>query len=90
MTDQKTHILAIGGHAGDMDLTAGAVIAKYTQEGHRATFLHLTPGEKGHPRLTPDEYGKQKIEEAQKFAEIVGADVRFLSYKDAELPVMTK
>jgi len=88
MTEQKQqHILAIGGHAGDMDLTAGAVIAKYTQAGHKATFLHLTPGEKGHPRLSPEDYGKQKVEEAHKFAEIVGADVRFLAYKDAELPV---
>lgn len=88
MTSEATsHILAIGGHAGDMDLTAGAVIAKYTQAGHRATFLHLTPGEKGHPRLTPEDYGKQKVEEAHRFAEIVGADVRFLAYKDAELPV---
>lgn len=86
-TEKKHHILAIGGHAGDMDLTAGAVIAKYTQEGHKATFLHLTPGEKGHPRLSPDDYAKQKVEEAHKFAEIVGADVRFLAYKDAELPV---
>lgn len=81
------HILAIGGHAGDMDLTAGAVIAKYTMEGHKATFLHLTPGEKGHPKLSPDDYAKQKIEEAHRFADIVGADVRFLAYKDAELPV---
>lgn len=86
MAEQK-RILAIGGHAGDMDLTAGAVIAKYTQSGHKATFLHLTPGEKGHPTLPPDEYAKQKVEEAHRFADIVGADVRFLAYKDAELPV---
>ncbi|CAH0121192.1 Mycothiol S-conjugate amidase [Paenibacillus sp. CECT 9249] len=85
--EKRLHILAIGGHAGDMDLTAGAVIAKYTQAGHRATFLHLTPGEKGHPRLSPEDYAKQKVEEAHRFAEIVGADVRFLAYKDAELPV---
>ncbi|MCL6625098.1 MAG: PIG-L family deacetylase [Alicyclobacillus shizuokensis] len=85
--EKQQHILAIGGHAGDMDLTAGAVIAKYTQAGHKATFLHLTPGEKGHPRLSPEDYAKQKIEEAHRFAEIVGADVRFLAYKDAELPV---
>lgn len=85
--DKPQHILAIGGHAGDMDLTAGAVIAKYVQAGHKATFLHLTPGEKGHPKLSPDDYAKQKIEEAHRFAEIVGADVRFLAYKDAELPV---
>ncbi len=85
--DKPQHILAIGGHAGDMDLTAGAVIAKYVQAGHKATFLHLTPGEKGHPKLSPDDYAKQKIEEAHRFAEFVGADVRFLAYKDAELPV---
>jgi N-acetylglucosamine malate deacetylase 1 len=85
--ENKSHILAIGGHAGDMDLTAGAVIAKYTQAGHKATFLHLTTGEKGHPRLSPEEYAQQKVAEAKQFAEIVGADVRFLPYKDAELPV---
>jgi LmbE family N-acetylglucosaminyl deacetylase len=87
MSEQKKHILAISAHAGDQELTAGAVITKYTLEGHKATYLHLTPGEKGHPRLTPDEYRKQKIEEAYRYAEITKADVRFLDYKDAELPV---
>ncbi|WP_274365705.1 PIG-L deacetylase family protein [Paenibacillus thermotolerans] len=87
MANDKKHILAIGAHAADQELTAGATIAKYTQEGHKATFLHLTPGEKGHPRLTPEEYKKQKVEEAYKAAEILGADVRFLDYKDAEIPV---
>ncbi|MBE3596042.1 MAG: PIG-L family deacetylase [Hydrogenibacillus sp.] len=84
---KPVHILAIGAHAGDMELTAGAVIAKYTLAGHRATLLHLTLGEKGHPRLSPEEYKKQKIEEAHQAAEMLGADVRFLDYKDAELPV---
>ncbi|WNQ11994.1 PIG-L family deacetylase [Paenibacillus aurantius] len=87
MTTEKKHILAISAHAGDQELTAGGVIAKYTMEGHKATFLHLTPGEKGHPRLTPEEYKKQKVEEAYKAADILGADVRFFDYKDAELPV---
>lgn len=87
MSEKQQTILAIGGHAGDMDLTVGAVIAKYVQAGHKATLLHLTPGEKGHPRLSPDEYAKQKIDEAHQFADIVGADVKFLAYKDAELPL---
>ncbi len=88
MTQNKTeHILAIGAHAGDMDLTAGAVMAKYIQAGHKGTFLHLTPGEKGHPKLTPEQYAVQKCEEAETFAAKIGADVRFLDYKDAELPV---
>lgn len=86
-TEEKSHILAISAHAGDMDMTAGAAIAKYTEEGHKATLLHLTPGEKGHPKLTPEDYAKQKIEEAYRFGEVIGADVRFLNYKDAEIPV---
>ncbi len=85
--NKQLHILAIGGHAGDMDLTAGAVMTKYIQAGHKGTFLHLTPGEKGHPKLNSEEYAKQKIDEAEQFASIIGADVRFLAYKDAELPV---
>lgn len=84
---KKSHILAIGAHAGDMELCAGGVMAKYVQAGHKVTLLHLTPGEKGHPRLTPEEYAKQKIEEAYKFADIIGCDVKFFDYKDAELPV---
>lgn len=84
---KKSHILAIGAHAGDMELCAGATMAKYVQQGHKVTLLHLTPGEKGHPKLTPEEYAKQKIEEAHKFAHIIGADVKFFDYKDAELPV---
>ncbi|MEU4697984.1 hypothetical protein [Nonomuraea dietziae] len=32
-----THVLAIGAHAGDMDLMAGAVLAQHVLEGQRAT-----------------------------------------------------
>ncbi len=32
------HILAIGGHAGDMDLTAGAVLAQHILRGAPAGF----------------------------------------------------
>ncbi len=81
------NILAIGGHAGDMDLTAGAVLAEHVLQGHSVTMLHLTPGEKGHPRLSPAEYGEQKRAEALRFAGHIGAAVRFLDYKDGELPV---
>ncbi|MEU8141297.1 hypothetical protein [Nonomuraea sp. NPDC048901] len=47
-----THVLAIGAHAGDLDLTAGAVLAQHVLRGDRATLLHLTLGERGHPRLS--------------------------------------
>ena len=87
MEEQREHIVAIGAHAGDMELTAGGVIAKYTMAGHRATLVHITPGEKGHPRLSAEEYKQQKMAEGKEAAEVLGAEVRFLSYKDAELAV---
>lgn len=84
---KKFHIMAIGAHCGDMELVAGGVIAKYTRAGHEASIVHLTPGEKGHPRLSPEEYARQKIDEAKRSAEILGAEPIFLPYKDAELPI---
>ncbi|MFE3450404.1 PIG-L deacetylase family protein [Nonomuraea sp. NPDC059194] len=79
-------ILAIGAHAGDMDLTAGAVLAQHVLEGHRATLLHLTLGERGHPRLPVADYAKQKHDEALAFAQAIGAEARFLDYEDGLLP----
>ena len=48
-------VLAIGAHIGDMDLTAGPTLAKLVLEGANATIVALTPGERGHPRLSPAE-----------------------------------
>jgi len=87
MKENELHIMAIGAHAGDMELTAGGIIAKYAREGGRTTFVHLTPGEKGHPKLSSQQYAEQKIKEGEQVAKILNAEVRFLPYKDAELPV---
>lgn len=85
--DKQLHIVAIGAHTGDMELTAGAVLAKYSRAGHRVTLVSLTLGEKGHPQLDPEEYARQKKREGQAAAAVLGAETVFLPYKDAELPV---
>jgi len=84
---KKIHIIAVGAHAGDMELTCGGVLTKYAMEGHKVTLIHLTAGEKGHPTLTPAEYRKQKIKEANTFANLIGASAIVLEYKDGELAV---
>ncbi|MGW0805039.1 PIG-L deacetylase family protein [Nonomuraea sp. NPDC002799] len=81
-----THVLAIGAHAGDLDLTAGAVLAQHVLAGDRATLLHLTLGERGHPRMSLADYAAQKRAEAETFAAAIGAGVRFLDYEDGLLP----
>jgi LmbE family N-acetylglucosaminyl deacetylase len=79
-------VLAIGAHIGDMDLTAGPTLAKLILEGANATIVALTPGERGHPRLAPAEYKKQKIAEGSAFAEAIGADFMVFDQSDGFLP----
>ena len=46
-------ILAIGAHAGDMELTTGAVLLKQHALGDSVVLLHLTLGEGGNPKMSP-------------------------------------
>lgn len=79
-------VLAVGGHIGDMDLTAGPTLAKMVEDGDRAILLACTYGERGHPRLSPDEYRIQKVREGEQFATEIGAEFRVLDYSDGFLP----
>ncbi len=63
------------------------ILAKYARAGHRVTILSLTPGEKGHPKLSPADYAGQKVAEAEACAQVLGVDSRVLGYRDAELAV---
>lgn len=79
-------VLATGAHAGDMELTAGAVLAKAAKRGDRVVLLHLTLGERGNRAISPEEYGKQKRGEAAEAAKALGGEAMFGPYRDGELP----
>jgi LmbE family N-acetylglucosaminyl deacetylase len=84
--DAPQHILAIGAHIGDAEITAGLLVAKYAAAGHRATMLHLTAGEKGNPAQDAAEYRRQRVREAQAAAGKLGAqDCIVLDHPDGEL-----
>ena len=68
-------ILAIGAHAGDVELTSGAVLAKQAMKGERVVILHLTLGERGNPKMTAEAYGEQKRREATEAAKALGVKV---------------
>lgn len=81
------HIMAIGAHAGDMELTAGGVLSKHSLIGDEITIVNLSAGEKGNPPgMSVEEYREQKINEAKLFAKIIGAESIVLDYKDGEIP----
>lgn len=79
-------ILAVGAHAGDMELTAGAVLLAQRQRGDRVVLLHLTLGEGGNPRLTPAAYGEQKRREARAVADSLGAELLVGPWADGQIP----
>jgi LmbE family N-acetylglucosaminyl deacetylase len=79
-------ILAIGAHAGDMELTAGQLLIRQKKKGDRVVILHMTLGEGGNPRMSPAAYGAQKRTEALRADSVIGAETIFAPYKDGELP----
>ena len=86
MSDTKKHLLVIGAHIGDAEITGGLLATKYAAAGHRVTMLHLTAGECGNPKVHHVEYRKQRVREAQAAAKIFGAqDCIVLKHMDAHL-----
>jgi LmbE family N-acetylglucosaminyl deacetylase len=78
-------ILAIGAHAGDIELTAGALLIKHRKLGDRVVILQMTLGEGGNTRLSPSAYGTQKRREALAADSVIGAETIFAPYRDGEI-----
>jgi LmbE family N-acetylglucosaminyl deacetylase len=79
------HLVLIGAHPDDETFASGT-IAKYVDRGHRATIVHATRGGKGHWEIPTDELRKIRTREMTKAAEILGANVMFLDFEDANVP----
>jgi N-acetylglucosamine malate deacetylase 1 len=79
-------ILAIGAHAGDMELTAGPLLIHQHKRGDRVVILQMTLGEGGNSRMSPPLYGVQKRREALAADSVIGAETIFAPYKDGEIP----
>ncbi|SDN39653.1 N-acetylglucosaminyl deacetylase, LmbE family [Paenibacillus sp. yr247] len=86
MSEEKLTILAIGGHVGDMELTAGGVLASHSLKGDRIVTLALTAGERGVPAgRDVMEYREQKVNEAKGFAKMLGGEAIVFDIPDGEL-----
>ncbi len=88
MERKQKHIMAIGAHIGDAELTCGKTLAKHAKLGDRITTVALTAGERGHPPTIPEaEFRQQNIDSAHAFATMLGG--RFIlieGHRDGEIP----
>ncbi|MBB6730431.1 PIG-L deacetylase family protein [Cohnella zeiphila] len=86
MSEKQLTILGIGGHVGDMELTAGGVLADHSLKGDKIVTLALTAGERGVPAgQDMAEYREQKVREAAAFAELLGGRSIVFDIPDGEL-----
>lgn len=68
------NILAVGCHPDDLEIGCGGTLARYAQEGHRVTMVHVTNGNMGHVEIRPEELREIRLKEAEKGALTLGAD----------------
>ena len=85
---EKT-ILAIGAHVGDMELSAGGMLASEAINGNRIILCSLTAGEKGKPAgVSVEDYKKQKIRESEAGAYLLGG--KSIVFSDNEDGLLTE
>lgn len=87
MERKQKHIMAIGAHIGDAELTTGKTLATHSLLGDRITTVAVTAGERGAP---PDrdikEFAQFNIECAGEFARSLSGKFICLGYPDGEVP----
>jgi len=87
MERKQKHIMAIGAHIGDAELTCGKTLAKHYKIGDKISTVAITAGEKGcPPHMDIDEFEKMNIESAKTFASMLGGESICLGYRDGFVP----
>jgi len=85
------HILFIGAHPDDCDLSSGGTAAKLCARGDRVQFLSVTNGDKGHyyPEYIADPslLAVRRMEEGRVAAAVIGAEFATLDISDGEVYV---
>ena len=90
--DKQIKILGIGAHGCDVFGRAGGTIARYIKNGHKATIVALTYGERGEAEvawgqenMTVEKVKELKKKEITEAAKILGVDIRMMDYDDNPL-----
>ncbi len=92
MDSEKDVVLVVSAHAADFVWRAGGAIALYASRGCRVRVLCLSFGERGEseklwrePGMTLDQVKRVRRGEAERAAEVLGAEIRFFDVGDYPL-----
>lgn len=75
-------IVSIHAHPDDAEILAGGTLALLAARGHYITIVTMTPGDKGSRELPPEEIARVRRREAQRAAELIGAEYRCAEFRD--------
>lgn len=85
------HILCIGAHPDDNELSIGGTAARFRARGDTVRFVSVTNGDKGHYqdeyRVSPAALAARRLIEAQNAAAVIGASYQTLGVHDGEVYV---
>ena len=79
------NILAIGCHPDDLEIGCGGTLARYVNEGHKVFMCHVANGNMGHTVIMPDELREIRTGEAEKAAQVIGAEAINIDVEDLKI-----
>ena len=85
--DSKVRILAIHAHPDDIELQCAGTLLRLKQLGCAISVATMTPGDCGSAELSPEEIADVRRMEAQRSADILGADYTCLEFRDLSIIV---
>jgi len=78
-------ILAVGAHPDDMETYCSGTLAKYADRGDKVYVCVMANGCCGTMDMTRDEIVKIRRKEAQASSDLIGAELIWMGYDDADL-----
>jgi N-acetylglucosamine malate deacetylase 1 len=80
-------VLAIHAHPDDVELQCAGTLWRLKELGCPITIATMTPGDLGSAELPPEEISRVRRGEAQRSAEMLGADYVCLEFRDLSIVV---
>lgn len=80
-------VLAIHAHPDDVEFQCAGTLAHLAKLGHKIVIATMTPGDCGSKDLPPKEIAAVRREEAQKAADLIGAEYRCLEFRDLSIVI---
>ena len=81
----SVRVLAIHAHPDDIELQCAGTLLRLKQRGCTISLATMTPGDCGSAELSADEIANVRRMEAQRSAELLGADYTCLEFRDLSI-----